>query len=127
LRGRARHLRKTGVVFFVAGLGLSGLPGFATFRGEAAIVDAAKTIGQGWVSFVVSLAAVLTAGAVFRVWGRVFVGLGRSGGVETSGAKKINEGCETSPAHDIPATMYVPPAVLVLLAIVIGVTPGVHQ
>src|SRR5579864_7606932 len=128
LHGRARDLRVTSVVFLLAGLGLAAMPGFATFRGEAAIVDSAEKIGQGWLHIIFFISAVLTAGAVVRVWGRVFRGLGKGEEAETMGAKKIQEGRETTQAsHSIPAVMSVPAVVLVLLAIAIGLAPGVRN
>ncbi len=128
LQGRARQLRGTSWVFLLAGLGLASMPGFATFRGESAIMDSAKEIGQGWLHAVFFVSAMLTAGAVVRVWGRVFRGLGKGEEAETATAKKIREERETKPvSHGIPAVMYAPAAALVLLAIAIGLTPGVAR
>src|SRR5690242_7062981 len=128
LHGRARDLRATGAVFFVAALGLAAMPGFATFRGESGIIDAAGSIGQGWVRAIFVVSGVLTAGAVLRIWGRVFRGMGKGEEAETAGAKKINEGRETTqPSHGIPAVMFAPALVLVLLAIAIGLAPGVKH
>jgi multicomponent Na+:H+ antiporter subunit D len=128
LHGRARDLRATGAVFFVAALGLAAMPGFATFRGESGIIDAAGSIGQGWVCAIFFISGVLTAGAVLRVWGRVFRGMGKGEEAETAGAKKINEGRETTqPSHGIPAVMFAPAFVLVLLAIALGMTPGIKH
>jgi multicomponent Na+:H+ antiporter subunit D len=128
LHGRACELRATGVVFFVAALGLASMPGFATFRGESAIIDGAGGIGQGWVRAIFFVSALLTAGAVLRVWGRVFQGWGKGEDAETAGAKKIDEQRETTqPSHDIPAVMFAPAAALVLLAIAVGLTPGVQR
>jgi multicomponent Na+:H+ antiporter subunit D len=128
LHGRARDLRATGVVFFVAALGLASMPGFATFRGESGIIDAAGSIGQGWVRAIFFVSGVLTASAVLRVWGRVFRGMGKGEEAETAGAKKIEEGRETTqPSHGIPAVMFAPAAVLVLLAIAIGLAPGLKR
>jgi len=128
LHGRARDLRATGAVFFVAALGLAAMPGFATFRGESGIIDAAGSIGQGWVRAIFFISGMLTAGAVLRVWGRVFRGMGKGEQAETAGAKKINEGRETTqPSHCIPAVMFAPAFVLVLLAIALGLTPGIKQ
>jgi multicomponent Na+:H+ antiporter subunit D len=128
LHGRARDLRATGVVFFAAALGLASMPGFATFRGESGIVDAARGISQGWVRAIFFISGFLTAAAVLRVWGRVFRGMGRGEEAETAGAKKIKEERETTRAsHSIPAVMFVPAAILVLLAIVLGLSPGVSR
>ena len=128
LHSRGRKLRATSVVFLLAGLGLASMPGFLTFRGETAILDGAEHIGQGWLHAVFFFSAVLTAGAVIRVWGRVFRGWGKKQSAESDGASNIKEGRETSgPSHRIPAVMFVPAATLVLLAIAIGLTPGVTR
>jgi len=128
LHGRARELRVTSVVFFAAALGLASMPGFATFRGESAMIDAAGEIGQGWVRAIFFFSGLLTAAAVLRVWGRVFRGMGKGEGAETAGDKKIKEDRETSqPSHGIPAAMFLPAAVLVLLAIATGLTPGLKR
>jgi len=128
LHGRARDLRATGAVFFAAALGLASMPGFATFRGESSIIDAAGGIGQGWVRAIFFVSGVLTAGAVLRVGGRVFRGMGKGEEAETAGAKKINEGRETTqPSHGIPAVMFAPALVLVLLAIAVGLAPGIKH
>lgn len=128
LHGRARDLRATGVVFFVAALGLASMPGFATFLGESGIIDAAGGIGQRWVRAIFFVSGLLTAGAVLRVWGRVFRGMGKGEEAETAGAKKIEEGRETrQTSHGIPVVMFAPAAVLVLLAIGIGLAPGVEN
>jgi len=38
--------------------------------------EAARSSGYGWITVVTSLAAIATAGAVLRVAGRIFLGLG---------------------------------------------------
>ncbi len=129
LRARARELRGTAVLWVFAGLGLAGLPPFATFLGEGAVEDSATKAGQGWIWMVFFFSAVLTAGAVFRVGGRVFRGWGRGEEQETGGAQKIEEQPETEDKgeHRIPAWMFGPAAVLAVLALAIGLTPGVRQ
>jgi multicomponent Na+:H+ antiporter subunit D len=126
LHSRARKLHGIGILWAFAGLGLAGLPPFGTFLGEAAIEDAAKKAGQGWLWIVFLMSAALTAGAVFRVGARVFRGWGTREQTAT-GAKKIDEKPETiSPRHRIPAVMFAPAAVLAALALAIGITPGVR-
>jgi multicomponent Na+:H+ antiporter subunit D len=128
LYGRARHLRATGIVFFLAALGLASMPGFATFAGESTILDAAARMGHHWPRAIFFIAGALTAGAVFRVWGRVFHGLGSIENSETQGGKKIEEKRETTHvSRGIPAVMFAPAAILVLVAIGLGVTPGVRR
>ncbi len=126
LHGRARRLHSTAFVFVLAGLGLAGLPPFATFLGEAAIDDGAKAAGQSWIAVVFFISAVLTAGAVFRVAGRVFLGLGPGQEEDTAGAGKIREGRETK-GGPVPFSMFLPTAVLAALALAVGVVPGVRH
>lgn len=130
LRGRACDLYATGIIWIFAGLGLAGLPPFASFLGEAAIEESAQKAGQGWIWIVFFLSAMLTASAVFRVGGRVFRGWGPIEDSGPEGAKKIEEGPETSGAgsreHRIPAVMFGPAAALAILALAIGLAPGVR-
>lgn len=127
LKGQGCDLKGTAFLWVLAGLGLSGLPPFGTFLGESAIDDTAKHAGHGWVAWVFFFAGAMTAAAVFRVGGRVFFGWGPGEESETAGAKKIEEHRETKGDHRVPAAMYGPAAVLVLLAIVIGLVPGIRQ
>jgi multicomponent Na+:H+ antiporter subunit D len=108
-----------------------GLPPFASFLGEAAIEDSAEKAGHAWIWIVFLVSAILTAGAVFRIGGRVFRGWGPGEESETGGAEKIEEGPETGDAgdgqHRIPPEMFGPAAVLAMLALAIGMIPGVRQ
>lgn len=129
LHGKARDLRWTGVVFFCGGLGLAGMPPFATFLGEHSIETAAIRQGQSWVTIIFFLAGMLTAAAVFRVAGHVFLGRGPRDDSATQGAKDIKEHRETEGGNSegIPPTMFVPALLLVLLAIAVGVIPHLHR
>ncbi len=126
LHGVAGRLRSTGVVYLLAGLGLAGMPPFANFFGEAAMDDGSRAAGQSWVAAIFFISAVLTAGAVFRVGGRVFLGLGPGQEEETAGAEKIREGRETR-RGPLPFSMFLPAAVLAALALAIGLVPGVRH
>jgi multicomponent Na+:H+ antiporter subunit D len=130
LHRRGLDLYGTGMLWTFAGLGLAGLPPFASFLGEAAIEDSAEKAGHAWIWIVFLVSAILTAGAVFRIGGRVFRGWG-PGKSETGGEEKIEEGPETGDAgdgqHRIPPEMFGPAAVLAVLALAIGLIPGVRQ
>jgi multicomponent Na+:H+ antiporter subunit D len=127
LHDAAHGMKGTAIVWFIAGLGLAGLPMFATFLGEHSIEDTAEKAGQSWVWIIFLISAMLTAGAVFRVCGRVFFGWGRGEEAETGGAKKIDEGRETKPDHRVPAVMIGPAIALVGLALAVGLIPRVPQ
>ena len=118
LHGRGRPLRVTGVVFTLAGLGLADLPPFATFLGKGWIEASA---GPWLVPILIGCSSVV-GGAVLRVAGGVFYGLGDRPGEDPQMAKEAAE--ETSETtggkNRTPLTMLVPPAVLVVAAIVVG-------
>jgi multicomponent Na+:H+ antiporter subunit D len=128
LHGKACDSPWTGVVFFLGGLGLCSMPPFATFLGEHAIEDAAIRGGQWWTTIVFFLAGALTAAAVFRVTGHVFLGRGPKEDRSTRGAQNIKEERETEGGgKGVPATMFVPALVLVLLAAALSVVPNFEE
>jgi multicomponent Na+:H+ antiporter subunit D len=117
-------LRATAIVFVIAGLALSGLPPFASFAGEHGIETATSDLGQSWTQWIFIFASGLTGAAVFRVAGRVFLGSGRKEDAETAGAKKISEEPETTGGrHRLPASMFIPAAALVVIALAAGLAP----
>ena len=121
LHGRGRHLRVTGVMFTLAALGLADLPPFGTFLGKGWITD---SVGGGpWLAAVFFACTVLTAGAVLRVAGGVFYGLGDPPAEDTRMAAEANEetGETESGRQRTPLTMLVPPCVLVALGVAAGI------
>jgi multicomponent Na+:H+ antiporter subunit D len=122
LHGRGRHLRATGVVFTLAALGLADLPPFATFLGKGFIDESAWAHGLPWVTGVFIACSVLAGGAVLRVAGGVFYGLGDAPSEDPDMAEMAAE--ETSETESgkqrTPLTMIIPPTVLVGCAAVIG-------
>jgi len=127
LHGHATDMPISTTIFLIAGLGLAGLPPFGTFLGESQIEHSAEALGLGWISIVFYLAAILTAGAVFRVWAHVYRGWGKVGAAEKKGAKKIHDLRETRRGHPRPFEMHFAAAVLVALAIAVGMIPGLEH
>ncbi|HEX3921339.1 MAG TPA: proton-conducting transporter membrane subunit [Streptosporangiaceae bacterium] len=125
LHGRARHLRVTGMVFTVAAFGLADLPPFATFAGKAWVEASAAGRDLSWITVVMIVSSVLVGGAVLRVAGGVFYGLGDPPGEDPQMAEQASEETsETMPSRGrTPLSMIVPAAVLVLAAVGIGVLP----
>jgi multicomponent Na+:H+ antiporter subunit D len=125
LHGRARHLRVTGVVFTVAAFGLADLPPFATFAGKSWIDASAGSRGLAWITAAAIISSVLVGGAVLRVAGGVFYGLGDPPAEDPQMASEASEETSetTSGRARTPLSMIVPPAVLVVAAIAIGVLP----
>ena len=122
LHGRGRPLRVTGVVFTLAGLGLADLPPFGTFLGKGYIDTSAGAHGVPWTLAVFIVCGILTGGAVLRVAGGVFYGLGDAPSEDPGMAKAADEEkSETDSGRQrTPLTMIIPPAVLVVAAIVMG-------
>ena len=122
LHGRGRRLRVTGAVFTLAGLGLANLPPFATFLGEGWVEDSASAHGLGWITAILVVCTILSGGAVLRVAGGVFYGLGDPPGEDPEMAKEAaEETSETDTGKErTPLTMIVPAAVLTAAAIAIG-------
>jgi multicomponent Na+:H+ antiporter subunit D len=125
LHGRGRHLRVTGVVFTLAAFGLAELPPFGTFLGKGWIDDSAAGMGAGgpWLSAVFCACTVLAGGAVLRVAGGVFYGLGDPPGEDPRMAAEANEetGETESGRQRTPLTMLIPLCVLAALGVAAGI------
>jgi len=127
LHGRGRLLPVTGAVFTLAALGLADMPPFATFRGKGWIEASAVAHGMPWITAVFVICSVLVGGAVLRVAGGVFYGLGDPPSEEPQMAAEASEETgETDHARRrTPATMIVPAAVFAVAGIVIGLLPRI--
>jgi multicomponent Na+:H+ antiporter subunit D len=125
LHGRGRRLKITGGVFTLAALGLADLPPFASYLGKGWIDDSASAHGLAWIMVILIASSVLVGGAVLRVAGGVFYGLGDPPSENPQMAKESSE--ETSETEEAkqrtPLSMIVPPSVLVLAAIVLALLP----
>lgn len=107
LHSRGGELRQLGVLFTVGGLALAGLPPFGTGLGKALSEEAAG----GWLTVVFVLVSAATGGAVLRVAGGVFWGLGAppadEGRVEAAPSRhgdRPGSGAAESEAEDDPET-----------------------
>ena len=125
LHGRGRSLPVTGAVFTLAALGLSDLPPFATSFGATWIGDSASAHGAVFATYVIIAATVVTGGAVLRVAGGIFYGLGDPPLEDPHmEAESDEETSETEGSHrKTPLTMIVPAVVLVAFGIVAGLWP----
>ena len=125
LHGRGRRLPVTGVVFTLAAFGLADLPPFTTYLGKGWVEDSAASHGLVWITTAFIACSVLVGGAVLRVAGGVFYGLGDPPSADRQTDREATE--ETSETDTgkqrTPLSMIVPPAVLVAAAAVIGFLP----
>jgi multicomponent Na+:H+ antiporter subunit D len=126
LHGRGRRLPVTGVIFTAAALGLADLPPFGTFPGKGWIEDSAAA---PWLTAILLVCGILVGGAVLRVAGGVFYGLGDPPGEDPRMAAEANEETgETDEARQrTPLSMLVPAAALALLGLAAGVAAMVPK
>ncbi|HET6879028.1 MAG TPA: proton-conducting transporter membrane subunit, partial [Pirellulales bacterium] len=123
LRGKGRHLHITATIVVLAGLGLAGMPPFGTYVGKAIIDKAAEEAGS-WTAIVGLIASALTAAAVFRAAGRVFLGAGPPSNEEQESATE-KEGRETKGGRGrVPWLMLAPAVGMTILALSFGLLPG---
>ncbi len=125
LHGRGRQLKITGVVFTLAALGLADLPPFASYLGKGWIEDSAFSHGLAWIAVILVACSILVGGAALRVAGGVFYGLGDPPSENPQMAKESSEETsETDEARErTPLSMIVPPAILVVAAVVLALLP----
>ena len=129
LHGHGRPLRVTGIVFTVAAFGLADLPPSTTFLGKGWIEDSGSSLGAVWITVIFVLSSVLVGGAVLRVAGGVFYGLGDPPAEDPQMALGANE--ETSETdrgkRRTPLTMIIPADLLAAAACVAGLLPDVGR
>ena len=129
LHGKGRRLPVTGVIFTVAALGLADLPVFATWLGKGLIEDSGSALGQPWIIVLFVLASVLVGGAVLRVAGGVFYGLGDPPSEDPALAEGAREetGETGSGRGRTPVSMLAPAAILAIAAVGISLVPGLGR
>jgi multicomponent Na+:H+ antiporter subunit D len=116
----------TAALLAVGGLALAGLPPFGTAVAKALLEHAAAAGGDAWVTAVVVLASALTGGAVLRavpkVWQPRRVAADRVAdrtAVDEPGADELVQRVSAT-----PRALYAVSVVLLGLAVVAGLTPG---
>jgi multicomponent Na+:H+ antiporter subunit D len=75
LRAHGRGLPASGVVFALGALAIAGLPPTGAYFGRALIIDGA-TGGYWWLPIVLTVASILSGGALLRATGRISLGWG---------------------------------------------------
>lgn len=129
LSGRGKDMKLVGALFAVAALGVAGLPPFGGFLGKALIEEAAAAAGYGWVLVVVIFSSALTAAALLRVAGRIFLGWG-SVEEDPSGTKQDAEDEESESSGStgrVPAVMIAPLVFFVLAGLASGFVPHISS
>jgi multicomponent Na+:H+ antiporter subunit D len=110
----------------IGALLLAAAPPFTAFAGKSLLEDATSSAGYGWLAAVFVIVSALTGGAVLRVAGRVFLGLGPSEGPDPSQARAAEERVdETRGERDFtPPLMVAVPALLLAAAALLSLVPG---
>ncbi len=126
LHGRGRELRAVGGLFALGGLFLAALPPFTSFAGKSLLEAGASGPGYNWLIAVFIVASALTGGAVLRVTGRVFAGWGPKEGPDAQQARaaEASEDEIEGGRDHTPPMMILVPAVLIVLALAVGLIPG---
>lgn len=126
LFGRGRRARIVPWLWVAGALALAGLPPFGTALGKSVSESAAAQAGLGWLVALFVVVSGVTGGAVLRVTGRVYFGLGRRPEVEgDSGPESEDEQGEDRLAR-VPVTMLVPVLVLLGGCLAEGLYPAAH-
>ena len=127
LHGKGKNYPGLGIIMVIATLGLLSLPPFGTFFGEEMIEHAAEELHLGWLSIILFIASAMTGGTIFRMIGRVFLGLGSSDPPKP-GTPEGREKRETSGTPGkTELSMWMPAACLLLIGATITVSPTVRQ
>jgi multicomponent Na+:H+ antiporter subunit D len=132
LHGRGRGLATTFGLLLVGGLALAGLPPFGTFLGKTLMEDAASRAGYAWVPWLFVIASAVSSAAVLRAGLGVFAGWGVPAGSRATDPGRGQPepeapggGSQPEPAGSRPhATMVAPAAALLLVALALGLAPG---
>ena len=126
LRGRARALLPTGIVFAVCALAIAGPPPLGTFLGKSLIEESASALDYYWVPVVVVVASIVTSGAMLRVAGRVFLGLGPPQDPYLSPEPDEEREVERNPTRS-RMLMLLPAASLAFAGVALGLVPGLER
>jgi multicomponent Na+:H+ antiporter subunit D len=127
LQGKGRQAVGGATLALFLALGLSGMPPYGTFIGEAMIDSAAEKLHYSWISYIFMLAGIITAGAVLRAIGRISFGWGEAEDKSQQEEGETDEGRETGGDSRVPATMYLPVLFLLLLGIAVSFVPGIRE
>lgn len=125
-RGRSRRWLPLGLVFLACGLGFATLPPFGPFVSKALIEQSATALGHHWLPPLLTVATVLTAAAVLRATGRIFLGLGPdSDALLRSQPDEPVEGepSEDESSHGVKLSVLAPAAGLVVLGLGVAFVP----
>lgn len=124
LQGIGRRAPWTGLLMLLGALGLAGVPTFGNFFGESRIQRALEESRLSAFDAMIMICGILTAGAVLRIWARIFLGWGERRPEDAAGAPRIPMKPETEGnPPTTPWTMWLPAAFLLALSASIALSP----
>jgi len=126
LRSFGPGLPATAAVCLLGALSFAAMPPFGTFLGKSLLEEGLNATGFGWAIAVLIATSALTGGAVLRLAGSAFLGLGERGTAPTT-TRVEEEAEEEGGPHRTPGVMFVPTALLIMAALALGVMPGVAE
>lgn len=126
LFARGKKLKYTAALWFLGGCGLAGLPPFASAFAEDMISHGAHSEHEAAATVLFLISGILTGGAVFRVFMRVFCGWGDSGPSDRSA--QIDESPETHQEQRlITLRIYGPAALCIFSGIGLTFLPSLKR
>ncbi len=123
LHARGREIPIVGVIFGVGAFGLIGFPYLGTFLGHSMIDDGAIEHGHGWIPPLLMIAAGVSAGAILRAGGRVFLGWGP----ERDPLLSPEPGEEPPHQESNYPLMVVVTAIVVVIGLAFSLVPGLED
>jgi multicomponent Na+:H+ antiporter subunit D len=126
LRGRGRELMPAGVIFAVCALAIAGPPPLGTFLGKSLIEEGATELHYQWVPVVITIASIVTSGAMLRAAGRVWLGLGPPSDPYLSAEPDEEHEVGDEPPRSV-TLMLIPTAALALAGIGLSLVPGLEH
>lgn len=127
LRGKGRS-HVLAAIFALGALSLAEVPPFGTFLGKSLLEEAASKEGIWWVAWLVALTAAIIGGAVLRATARVWLGWGPEQPEDSPSGEERHEDPETQGQQQKPPLIMLAPAImLIALACLTGLAPGIHH
>lgn len=126
LFGRGRRARVVPWLWVAGALALSGLPPFGTALGKAVSEGAAASAGMAWLVGLFVAVSAVTGGAVLRVVGRVYFGLGRRPEMTGDTGPETQDEESEHRLSRVPLSMMAPVLVLLAGCLAEGLYPAAH-
>jgi multicomponent Na+:H+ antiporter subunit D len=126
LHGAGRALWPTGTIFTLGALALAAPAPFGLFLGKSLVEESATHGDYGWVAPLVTAVTIVSVGAILRVAGRVFLGLGPREDPLLSPEPDEEHEVESSPRRS-SLLMVLPAATVILAGVGLSLVPGLEH